>query len=203
MAVVPCGPSSVPRIRVTDACPFEPVWVTALETLPPPWAAQVTCTSGTGFPLSSVTSTTSGLGRGCPTTPFWPLPPPSRSSWELWGGHYLPRSEARRQPPAWRSSTERTFRTRLIITMTMDPLQGVRERPNGWREHGRRCRYRARSWARSLGVSSLVCAGYATELDPPLRRRHGSLTAARHPMPAQNGASTGSDVCRSQGNGWL
>ncbi len=63
LAVVVCSPGSGPSTRTTEVRPSEPVSVVAAETLPAPWAAQLTLTPSTGTPDSLVTSTTSGFGQ--------------------------------------------------------------------------------------------------------------------------------------------
>src|SRR5215213_2792910 len=107
-----------------------------LETLPPPCAAHVTCTSGTGFPLSSVTRTTNGLGRGCPTTPFWALPSAISIFVGVVGGTLSPPQRSEAAATSMATVHKRTFPIRLIITMTLDPLQGVPVHRNGWVSSG-------------------------------------------------------------------
>src|SRR3954454_5721938 len=74
VAVVVCSPDVAPSTRCTEACPWASVFTVSLDTPPPPCALHWTLTPETGFPASSVTSTTRGLGNGCCTGPLWPLP---------------------------------------------------------------------------------------------------------------------------------
>src|SRR5438105_3708299 len=70
VAVVVCVPINIPSVRNVCACPFASVVDVAGSTDPPPDpAAHATATPATGFPFTSLTSTTCGVCRRVATCP--------------------------------------------------------------------------------------------------------------------------------------